>query len=377
LKNLLILAKTIDGGTGTYLTNLLDTKNLLKNEFNFSVAVLEEPIYMQRTNKNFYYMKKRDYSLQKYSLTYKNLSSFIKELFWIKKILQQTKPNIILTIDVNCNIHSALSKILFRKNFKTIFTTHSDLDGNLDQKSTTFLKFILKKVINLFYNRADLNICVSKDLSNSLGSSFGIKSKSITIFNGLEMSGSPKKNSRSVNNRILTISRLDKQKDHLTLLKAFELVIKKIKNAHLLLVGDGPLKNELIYFVTKNNLDKNVEFIGWQNNINEFFLNSDIFVLSSHREGFPYALIEAMSFGLPVVCTNTPYGPREILDGGKYGYLIPMRGYIEMKDAILELLENKEIYKNYSQLAFKRSHLYTSKRMVNEYANVIKELVKD
>ena len=373
----MILAKTIDGGTGTYLTNLLDTKNLLKNEFNFSVAVLEEPIYMQRTNKNFYYMKKRDYSLQKYSLTYKNLSSFIKELFWIKKIIQQTKPNIILTIDVNCNIHSALSKILFRKNFKTIFTTHSDLDGNLDQKSTTFLKFILKKIINLFYNRADLNICVSKDLSNSLGSSFGIKSKSITIFNGLEMSGSPKKNSRSVNNRILTISRLDKQKDHLTLLKALELVIKKIKNAHLLLVGDGPLKNELIYFVTKNNLDKNVEFIGWQNNINEFFLNSDIFVLSSHREGFPYALIEAMSFGLPVVCTNTPYGPREILDGGKYGYLIPMRGYIEMKDAILELLENKEIYKNYSQLAFKRSHLYTSERMVNEYANVIKELVKD
>jgi glycosyltransferase involved in cell wall biosynthesis len=376
LKKLLIFAKTLDGGTGTYLNTLLKIRDITNKEFIISVAALEKPVYMQQSGDEFNFMKKRDYSLDKYSFSYKNLSGFIKEFFWFKKIILEEKPDIILAVDVNCNIHTGLNKFLCRKNFKTIFTTHSDLDGNLDQKSTKFLKFLLKKNISFFYNRADLNICVSKDLSNSLVSNFGIKSKSITIFNGLELPGSHKEIFEPGNNRILSVARLDKQKDHLTLLKAFELVTNKIKNAYLLLVGDGPLKNELINFVTKNNFDKNVEFVGWQNDIKNFFLDSDIFVLSSNREGFPYALIEAMSFGLPVVCTDTPYGPREILDGGKYGYLIPMRDHIKMKEAILELLENEENYKKYSQLAFERSRLYTSERMVKEYANVIKDLVR-
>jgi glycosyltransferase involved in cell wall biosynthesis len=377
MKKLLIFAKTLDGGTGTYLNTLLKIRDINNKDFIISGAALEKPVYMQQSAYEFHFMKKRDYSLDKYSFSYNNLSEFIKEFFWFRKIILKEMPDIILSVDVNCNIHAGLNKFLYRKNLKTIFTTHSDLDGNLDQKTTKFLKFLLKKIINFFYSRADLNICVSKNLSNSLTSNFGIKSKPITIFNGVELPLSHKEFFEPGNNRILTVARLDKQKDHLTLLKAFKLVTKKIKNAHLLLAGDGPLKNELENFVAISNLDNNVEFIGWQNKINELFIDSDIFVLSSNREGFPYALIEAMSFGLPVVCTDTPYGPGEILDGGKYGYLVPMKDHIKMKEAILQLLENKEIYKKYSQLALERSHLYTSERMVNEYTAVIKELVKD
>lgn len=374
-KKLLIFAKTIDGGTGSYLTNLLKIKDLLKNEFTVSVAVLEKPIYMQQFNEDFNYMKKRDYSLEKYSLSYKNISDFIKELFWIKKIIKKEKPDIILGIDVNCNIHVGTIKILFRKNFKTIFTTHSDLEGNLDQRSTRFLKIILKRIINYFYNKSDLIICVSNQLSNSLRLYFGIKGKIITIYNGLDNHKDSKINHLNKNNIILTVARLDKQKDHLTLLKAFELINKKVKNAYLWIVGDGPLKNDLMLFVNKNNLEKNVKFFGWQNNIDRFFTNSDIFVLSSRREGFPYALIEAMSFRLPVVCTDTPYGPSEILENGKYGFLVPMNEYVQIKEAILELLENQETYKKYSQLAFERSCLFTSERMINEYAVEIKKFL--
>lgn len=375
MKKLLIFAKTIDGGTGTYLTKLLKLKNLLENKLTLAVVALEEPIYMQSSNENISFMKRRDYSFQKYSLSYRDISNFIKESFWVRKKIREEKPDIILTIDINCNIHIGLIRFISQKNFKTIFTTHSDLSGNLNQKSSKTVQAFLKRIINFLYNRSDLNVCVSNELSLNLQTSFNIKSRIKTIYNGLDHIGTAERNGISNNCRILMVARLDDQKDHLTLLKAFELVTKEIRNAHLWIVGDGPLKNDLESYVNEYHLEKNVKFFGWERDINKFFINSDVFVLSSNREGFPYALIEAMSFGLPVVCTNTPYGPKEILDDGKYGFLVPMKAYTEMKDAIIKLLNDGDTYLKYSHLAAERSCLFTSERMVGEYANEIERFL--
>lgn len=370
----MIFAKTVDGGTGTQLLNILKIKSNLRNELTISVAILEKPIYMLLTDKDFYYLKHRDYSLERYSISYKNLTDFLKELFWIKKIILKEKPDIIVAMDVNCNIHTGLMKWLFGKKLKTVFITTSDLEGNLNQRSTRFLKLLLNRIISFFYNRSDLLISVSKDLADSLRSGFRIRKNITTIFNGLDFINTPKRRDQPYNNVILTVARLDKQKDHMTLLRAFELITKEIKDACLWIVGDGPLKSDLMSYVTRNNLHEKVKFWGWQKNLNEFFLKSDIFVLSSNREGFPYALIEALASGLPAVCTNTPFGPREILEDGKYGYLVPMKDHIKMKEAILELLQNSETYAKYSRLAIERSSRFSSEQMINEYANEIKKL---
>jgi glycosyltransferase involved in cell wall biosynthesis len=371
----MIFAKTIDGGTGTYLTKLLKLKNLLENKLTLVVVALEEPIYMQSSNENISFMKRRDYSFQKYSLSYRDISNFIKESFWVSKKIWKEKPDIILTIDINCNIHVGLIRFFSKKNFKTIFTTHSDLSGNLNQKSSKTVQVFLKRIINFLYNRSDLNICVSNELSLNLRTSFNIKSRIKTIYNGLDHINTAERDGISNSRRILMVARLDDQKDHLTLLKAFELVTKEIRNTHLWIVGDGPLKKDLESYVNEYHLEKNVKFFGWERDINKFFINSDIFVLSSNREGFPYALIEAMSFGLPVVCTNTPYGPKEILDDGKYGFLVPMKAYTEMKDAIIKLLNDRDTYLKYSHLSAQRSRLFTSERMVSEYANEIERFL--
>jgi glycosyltransferase involved in cell wall biosynthesis len=320
-------------------------------------------------------MKKRDYSLERYSFSYKNILDFIKEFFWIRKIILKENPDIIVAMDVNCNIHTGLMKWLFRKKIKTVFITTSDLEGNLNQRSTRFVKLLLKRIISFFYNRSDLLIGLSKDLADSLRSGFKIRKNITTIFNGLDFLNTPTMRDQPYNSVILTVARLDKQKDHMTLLRAFELVTKEIKDACLWIVGDGPLKSDLMSYVTRNNFHENVKFFGWQKNLNEIFLKSDIFVLSSNREGFPYALIEALASGLPAVCTNTPFGPREILEDGKYGYLVPMKDHIKMKDALLELLQNSETYAKYSRLAIEKSSLLTSERMINEYANEIRKLL--
>lgn len=330
---------------------------------------------MPPTGKDFFYMKHRNYSVEKYSLSFKNLSDFIKELLWIKKIIRKENPDIIIAMDVNCNIHTGLVRLFYRKKLKTIFITTSDLRGNLDQRSTRSLKLILNRIISFFYNRSDLIISVSEDLAENLRSSFRIRKNISTIFNGSEIIKPPTKKVRSENNIILTVARLDKQKDHPTLLKAFKLLNKEISNAELWLVGDGPLMRGLKQYVKENNLEASVKFYGWQNNLIEFFLKSDIFVLSSNREGFPYALIEAMSFGLPFACTNSPFGPREILEDGKYGYLVPMKDHNKMKESIKNLLENRATYLKFSQLAIERSSHFTSERMICNYVNEIRKLL--
>jgi len=375
LKKLLIFAKTIDGGTGTYLTNLLKIQSLIENKFLISVAVLEKPIYMKQSNETFFYMKKRDYSFEKYSVSFKNISDFIKEFFWIRKIISREKPDIILGVDVNCNIHISIIKTFFKKNFKTIFTTHSDLVGNLDQRATKFLKTILIRIIKFLYNKSDSLICVSSRLSDSLRSYFGLNKEIITIYNGLDNNNAVRRNFPNKNNIVLSVARLDKQKDHLTLLEAFKLINKELKDTYLWIVGDGPLKNELMLFVNNNSLEKNIKFIGWQKNLDEYFSNADIFVLSSRREGFPYALIEALSFGLPVVCTDTPYGPREILEDGRYGFLVPMYDNIQLKEAVLELLRNEKTYSKFSKLALERSRSFTTEIMTKQYADEINKLL--
>ena len=120
--------------------------------------------------------------------------------------------------------------------------------------------------------------------------------------------------------------------------------------------------------------EKKVIFHGWQENLDEYFSKADIFALSSKREGLPYALIEALSFGLPIVCTDTPYGPTEILEDGKYGFLVPMYDHIQIKEAILDLLKKPAVYTKYSKLALERSRFFTTDRMIKLYADEIEKL---
>ena len=164
MKKLLILVKTIDGGTGTQLKYILKIKQIMREELTVSVAALERPIFMQQSDESFQFLKSRDYSLKQYSLSIKNIINFIREFFWVRNVFRLEKPDLVMSMDINCNIYSGLYKLLFRKNHSTIFITTSDLKGNLVQRSTKILSGILKRVLNYFYNKSDMVICVAISL---------------------------------------------------------------------------------------------------------------------------------------------------------------------------------------------------------------------
>jgi glycosyltransferase involved in cell wall biosynthesis len=122
---------------------------------------------------------------------------------------------------------------------------------------------------------------------------------------------------------IMGMGRLVPQKDFETLIKAFKIVREK-KDASLVILGEGYLREELLKLAEDLNISNDVYLPGFTNNPYKVLSMGDIFVLSSRWEGFGNVLVEAMYCGLSVVSTDCPSGPSEILSGGLYGKLTPV-----------------------------------------------------
>ena len=110
------------------------------------------------------------------------------------------------------------------------------------------------------------------------------------------------------------------------------------RQARLIILGDGPLRSELEDLIVKLGLTAVVRLQGYVENPLKFFAHADVFVLSSHVEGLPNVLIEAMMCGCTPVSTDCPTGPREVLQDGKYGYLVPVGDPVAMAAAVEQAL---------------------------------------
>jgi glycosyltransferase involved in cell wall biosynthesis len=119
------------------------------------------------------------------------------------------------------------------------------------------------------------------------------------------------------------IGRLAPKKDFPTLLRAFAEIRGKYR-ARLMILGEGPARGELEALVRELDLEADVALPGFVENPYAYLARANLFVLSSRWEGLPTVLIEAMFCGVPVVATDCPSGPREILGGGRYGTLVPV-----------------------------------------------------
>jgi glycosyltransferase involved in cell wall biosynthesis len=122
---------------------------------------------------------------------------------------------------------------------------------------------------------------------------------------------------------IVAAGRLAPWKGFENLIRIFPSVLKELE-IKLMILGDGPLKGVLEKQIQDLDLSNNVSLLGYQDNPYPYYALADIFVLSSIVEGLPNVLVEAMMCGCTPVSTDCPTGPREVLNNGKYGYLVPL-----------------------------------------------------
>ena len=139
---------------------------------------------------------------------------------------------------------------------------------------------------------------------------------------------------------VLGVGELCERKDFSTLIRAFAKVRRK-RSSQLIILGEGRQRERLRKLVRDLKLDSDVLFPGFVTNPYAYMKKAALFVLSSRCEGAPVVLMEALALGLPVVSTDCPSGPREILQDGKFGPLVPVGDVSALAQAILETLENR------------------------------------
>jgi glycosyltransferase involved in cell wall biosynthesis len=164
---------------------------------------------------------------------------------------------------------------------------------------------------------------------------------------------------------ILGVGRLTAQKDFATLVRSFALVCQKAE-ARLLILGEGEDRAALEALIAELGLGERVQLVGHVSNPYPYLRRSALFVLSSAWEGLPTVLIEALALGTPVVSTDCRSGPVEILEGGKWGALIPVGDFQSLAEAILKRLAQD--WRN--EVPDQALEKYTSRYAASEYLRV-------
>ena len=267
---------------------------------------------------------------------------FAPLLLW--RYLRSDAPDVLVSVLFQINVFAIIARLLLpRSQTKIIGTEHAALSVHARNSRRLFTRWLFLPAAGLSYRFADKIIGVSRGVVRDLEEHLGLPSSLLgTIYNPsfspefltaqgeqlqvpwLEKSDQP---------IIVTVGRLVPQKDHQTLLNAFQKLLQQRK-ARLIIMGEGQLRTALEEQARALGIDSQVTFPGYVSNPLAVMKRCDLFVLSSRWEGFPGVLIEALACGLPIVSTDCKAGPEEVLDNGAYGELVPVGDTEELYKAM-------------------------------------------
>ena len=284
----------------------------------------------------------------------------------LKFLIQNNEKNTIFSFQ--SHLPAIILAKLFKK--KIIIRNSEEIFGATkyaDKKVNAFITLMLKAV---FYNLADSIIAISKKSKKSLEKIMINKNKIKLIYNPYLLNNNKFKKNNNNNNlfNILCVGRLTKQKNFILVIKAINVLVKQYPNIILTIVGDGPLKKDLI-----KSANKNIKFLKWTNNIKKYFLKSDLFILSSYYEGLPNALIEAAYYNIPSISTDCS-GAKDILLNNKGGYIIRINNLVELKKKIIIVMNKYKDAKKKASYAKKNVSNYSILNCDKYYQLALKEL---
>ena len=275
-----------------------------------------------------------------------------------------------LVFAFQANIYASLITKIFRKNIIT--RSNSSSEG---WSKNYFRKTLYKSFLKL----SDQVIVNSFQFKNELDTKFGINSH--VIYNPLNKNEIIKKSKEKIKLdffkgsfvKIITVGRLVDQKDHLTMLRAINLI--KDKNIKLLIIGNGKNKLKLKNYIKDNKLSSKVKIISFKKNPYKYIALADIFLFSSIYEGLPNVLLEAQCLKKFIISTNCPTGPKEILLNGKFGEIVPMLNYKKLSKKIMSYKKTKKNIIKKIKLGYKNLNRFDYNYNMDKYSKVIKKFI--
>lgn len=302
------------------------------------------------------------------------------------RYLRQARPEALLSATDGTNLVALWARLLAGVPTQVITSTHLLWSAHATHAARLGLGNALKyhvlmpTFIRLSYRHAERVVAVTHAVAHDLARVSGIAEEQITVIHNPVVSGSLLRQAAEAVDHpwfapaappvILGVGRLHADKDFATLIRAFSL-LRQRRPARLLIVGDGPERPALEALVAELGVSADVALPGFTANPYALMRQAAVLALSSRAEGFGNVLIEAMASGTPVVSTNCPGGPPELLMHGRYGRLVPVGDAAALAEAIEATVDNPPA----PAFLRERAQEFSVERSVQQYAALVDALV--
>lgn len=334
------------GGAETMVSRLASSINLDKIDIEV-ICIYGNPQNNRLENsilrngvKIKYIGKNKGFSLSAVCKLWKELSSY--------------KPNIVHTHLSACVY--CIPWILGHRE-KMLHTIHSTPKYELIEPKKKIMSFMYK------IGKA-IPVAISKEIQYMMTEEYKLKNKAELIYNPVDVDKFYKNSEKYEGISLITAGRLSKEKNQKLLIDAVKILSQEYQNFSLRILGDGPLRDELMAYVQNNELDKIVHFEGNVSHVEDYFSKSDIFVLTSSYEGLPLVILEAMAAQLPIVSTNVG-GIKDIVTNN--GILVNSGNVNDLVNALKKLIEDKSLRKKLGDNSLKNVQKYDSGIIANQY----------
>ncbi|WP_281383389.1 glycosyltransferase [Pseudoxanthomonas broegbernensis] len=264
----------------------------------------------------------------------------------LARYLRREQPRAMLSALSHANVIAAVAKGLSRGSTRLVVSERTHVSQNLHRSGSLRDRAMLP-VMRFAYRNADAIVAVSHGVADDLRNAISVPKERIhVIYNPVVTPGLEGLASAPIDHPwlrggeppvVLAAGRLTPAKDYPTLLRAFAKV-RRQRDCRLVILGEGELRHSLEMLIGDLGLGSCVQLPGFADNPFAWMRHAALFVLSSAWEGLPNVLIQAMACGTPVISTDCPSGPREILEDGKWGTLVPVADADALSEAIIERL---------------------------------------
>lgn len=295
---------------------------------------------------------------------------------WLRlaSVLRREKPDVLFSTSSGGNLVAALAhRIAFDPNRRLVLSERNTFSQVRREKRAPWLPVVA--MTRRFYSRADRIIAVSEGVAKDLIQTLALPEGLVTAIHNpvvdeelYELSEQPVDHPwvQQGTPIVLAVGRLVPQKDYPLLLRAFAR-IRERRRVRLIVLGEGESRRSLERLAERLGVRDDVDFAGFKKNPFTYMRNCTVFVLSSRFEGLPGALIQAMACGAPVISTNCPSGPAEIISEGSSGFLVPVGDENRLTEALERLLDDESLRRAFSEAGRKAASAFAVDSMVRHY----------
>lgn len=288
--------------------------------------------------------------------------------------LLRLQPDVLFATMVDANIVATLAALGLRSRMRVILRETNSHRARGD------IRGLRRALIGWAYRRADAVVALSSGVREELLSDYRLDAdKVLTIGNPVDIgalasaSAAARKSTAPIAANgepvVIAVGRLTRQKGFDILIKAFARVESAAK---LVILGEGPDRESLLGLAKVENVAGRLLMPGFVAEPAAWFAHANVFVLSSRWEGFGHVIVEAMAAGVPVIATDCPHGPADIVANGHNGILVKEGDPIAIAEAIEDLLNDVEKAARFKQAATASIAKFGIAEIENEYMNLFR-----